>query len=90
MPTTENRIHTCAGIYPDMSYQVNYVRDTDLAGNIEYNRTFRPGRYYFVDGRYACGGILKEPEKSAMVARLESYLASLAIPDRTTDSRPYL
>lgn len=82
-------VHICVGIYPDRTYQVNYVRDGDLDENVEYNRSMRPGRYYFVDGEYACGGILKAEEKEAKLAELKLFLESLAVPESDTDSRPY-
>ena len=39
------KLHLCVGFYPDGTYVANTVRDEDLQNNIEYNKTYRPGRY---------------------------------------------
>lgn len=52
----EKSLHVCVGFYHNGHYVVNYVRHEDLNRNVAYNRTFRPGRAYFVDGEWACGG----------------------------------
>lgn len=48
-------VHVCVGFYGNGDYIVNMVDDKDLADNIKYNSIFRPGRFYYVDGKYACG-----------------------------------
>lgn len=79
-------VHTCVGVYPNMDYELNYVADEDLSLNIEYNRTMRPGRYYFVDGSYACGGI---DDGADTIARFADFVRGLGIPDGREPSRPY-
>lgn len=49
-------VHVCVGLYGNGDYVVNMVDDKDLEDNIRYNSVFRPGRFYYVDGKYACGG----------------------------------
>ena len=83
-------VHTCVGVYPDGSCVINGVLDKDLDANVEYNRTFRPGRYYFVDGEYVCGGIMRDgPEKEAKIAELTALLERKTIPEQTACTRPY-
>ena len=87
---TKQRIHVAVGFYLNGDYKVNYVRDADLENNIAYNRTNRPGRFYFVDGEYACGGCLIQPAQDEFIAKCKQRLAELELPERDFDSRPYI
>lgn len=44
-------VHVCVGFYSNGDYVVNMVDDKDLADNIEYNSTFRPGRSHTTEVR---------------------------------------
>ena len=88
---SENKpIHVCVGFYPNGEMRINRVRDEDLENNVAYNRANRPGRLYFVDGKYVCGGLLKQPAMDEFIAKCEARLAATNIPTPTTDSRPYV
>lgn len=82
--------HTCVGFYPNGSYIVNAVRDEDLSNNIKYNAESRPGRIYFVDGKYACGGNVFEKDKlREYIEKFEKRLSEMNLPRPLHDSRPY-
>jgi len=78
-------IHVCVGLYPNMSYVVNYVRDDDLADNVEYNRKWRPGRAYFVDGGHVC----EDLAKSGFVEKCLKRLSKMKMPAPESPSRIY-
>lgn len=82
-------IHVCVGFYPNMSYVVNYVRDADLAANVEYNRNWRPGRAYFVDGRHVCGGPPMAPDASEFIGKCMQKLSKMKLLSPTTPSEIY-
>lgn len=82
-------LHLCVGFYNNGDYKTNTVPDENLQRNIEYNRTFRPGRFYFVDGEYVCGGLLKEPYKSEFIQECKEKLAELNLKSDYCDSTPY-
>lgn len=48
------------GIYPDGSYRYNVVQEEDLENHIVYNKTFRPGRLLYVDGKRVYNGCIKK------------------------------
>lgn len=52
--------HLILNIYGNKSYQVNVVRPEDLEKNIQYNKTFRPGRIMYLDGQRIYNGCIKE------------------------------
>ncbi len=52
--------HLTLGIYPNYSYKYNVVRDEDLENHIIYNRTFRPGRLLYIDGKRIYNGLIKQ------------------------------
>ena len=85
----EKQLHTCVGFYPNGQAVVNIVRDQDLEGNIKYNAEFRPGRFYFVDGEYACGGLLVHDAQTAFIEQCKARIAEMDLPEPVTDSRPY-
>ena len=86
----ENRIHICVGFYANMDYVINYVRDKDLKNNIAYNRTFRPGRAYFVDGEYVHGGMFNEEAMPAFIERCKQKLKELNPQPRSFPSPTYM
>lgn len=55
-------MHTCVGVYPNLQYVVNHVMDVDIESNIEFNKTFRPGRVYIVDGEIVSYGLGRSKE----------------------------
>lgn len=71
------------------SYICNTVRDCDLQSNIEYNEMFRPGRYYFVDGDYVCGGFAKGEELQKQIIRYKTILSALNLQKSDKASIPY-
>lgn len=83
--TRQPVIHVCVGIYPNGTLVINHVRDQDLKSNIAYNRAARPGRAYFVDGQWACGG----EHIRGFLDYCKARVADLTIPPSHTDSRPY-
>lgn len=85
----KNKIHVCVGFYLNGDYVVNHVADEHLAANIEYNRTYRFGRFYFVDGEYACGGALIPKEQEKFIAKCKARLAELAIEPADRPSETY-
>lgn len=84
-----NKLHLCIGFYLDGSFKVNTVADEDLKDNIEYNRVFRFGRFYFVDGEYTCGGVLKEPYQSEFIEQCKQRIEELNIQPDNVPSIPY-
>ena len=79
------KIHTCVGVYLNETYIVNHVADEDLKDNIEYNEFWRPGRFYFIDGKHICGGLLKQPYQNEFVKKWEQKIKEMNIP---TPKRP--
>lgn len=59
-PNMGNGNHICIGVYSSGDYKVNIVEDAHLESNVEYNRVFRPGRAYFVDGVCVQKGYLND------------------------------
>lgn len=83
-------LHCCVGYYPNGSMVVNTVCDEHLQSNIEYNKKWRPGRFYFVDGKYACGGICSNEKKLEVITEVEKLLEEKDIKADLRDSAPYL
>lgn len=81
--------HVTVGFYLDGSFKVNVVADEDLRSNIAYNKTWRPGRFYFVDGEYVCGGVLAEPHKSEFIQKCKDRLQSIHV-DKNKTTKPYV
>lgn len=48
------------GIYPSKNYKTNIIAPEDLEAHIEYNKTMRPGRLLYVDGKRVYNGQVKE------------------------------
>lgn len=55
----EKIIHTM-GVYSNGDRKHNGVRESHLAEHIEYNKTFRPGRALFVNGKCENEGYLSK------------------------------
>ena len=89
----DRKIHVAVGFYPDGSYVVNYVRDEDIGGNILYNITNRPGRFYFVDGEHVGGGTHPGcpagPAAERFITECKRRLAAIDTGEPTYDTRPY-
>lgn len=82
-------VHVCVGIYPNGDKVINHVADVHLPDNIAYNKTMRPGRYYFVDGEYVCGGILRGKAKDRMIAELKAQVAAMDLSSPAAALWPY-
>ena len=52
--------HLTIGIYTNGQWKYNVVRDEDIKHHIEYNKTWRPGRLLYVDGKRVWNGMYKE------------------------------
>lgn len=83
-------LHCCVGFYPNGEFVVNTVPDGDLEKNIEYNEIMRPGRFYFVDGEYVCGGLLYQEAKEKFIEECKQKIKDLGLKARTFSSKPYL
>ena len=86
----QEKLHLCVGFYPDGSYVANTVRDSDLKNNIEYNKTNRPGRFYFVDNEYVCGGLYQPEIQAAYIEKYKARIIELGLKPMSHDTRPYL
>lgn len=80
--------HVAVGFYLNGDCKINIVADADLENNIAHNKKWRPGRFYFVDGEYVCGGVLGEPRKSEFIQECKERLKDLHI-DSSKVTRPY-
>ena len=49
--------HLTIGVYSNGQWKYNVVRDEDLQEHIEYNKTWRPGRLLYVDGKRVWNGV---------------------------------
>lgn len=83
-------LHLCVGFYLNGQFKTNTVCDENLKDNIEYNRVFRPGRFYFVDGEYVCGGLLKEPHQQKFIEQCKNRIKELNLQPDSRDSVPYV
>lgn len=79
-------VHVCVGVYPNMQYKTNHVADRDLRSNVEYNRSMRPGRYYFVDGIYICGGM---DDSDRNIREITEFVARLDEKPKPVPEYPY-
>lgn len=80
--------HVTVGFYLNDTFKINVVADEDLKHNIEVNKKYRPGRFYFVDGEYVCGGLLKEPLKTQFIENCKSRLKHFNV-DSSKVTKPY-
>lgn len=56
----EEKIHTTIGVYNNGDMKINGVKHENLADHVEYNKSYRPGRAFFVDGICVNRGYLTE------------------------------
>lgn len=85
-----SNLHLCVGFYNNGQFVTNTVCDENLQSNIEYNKKYRPGRLYFVDGEYVCGGMLKEPYKSERINLYKQRIKDLGLKPKAHDTAPYV
>lgn len=85
-----SNLHLCVGFYPDGSFKINTVADENLQQNIEYNSIFRPGRYYFVDGKYVCGGICEEERKLLFIEECKEKIKDLDLKPASAESATFI
>lgn len=71
--------HITVGVYLDQSYVINVVSEEDLKSHISYNETFRPGRLFFVDGKYHSGGLLYESALKKMIIEWENKIKDFKV-----------
>ena len=82
-------VHVCVGLYGNGDYVVNMVDDKDLEDNIRYNSVFHPGRFYYVDGKYAGGGMLIPEAKKERIAQHEAQIANMNLTPTLHAITPY-
>lgn len=82
-------LHLCVGFYENGQFKTNTVKGENLADNIEYNRHMRPGRYYYVDGEYVCGGMLKKEFMPQRIAEHKARIKELDLKPANHDTAPY-
>lgn len=81
------KIHTTSGLYPNGDFKMNGVPSELLEKHIEYNRMYRPGRAFFVDGVCVHKGIGVSDEQITNHERLLKSDSNYRI---TKDTRPYV
>ena len=64
-------IHTTIGLYADGSFKMNGVLPQDLKGHVEYNKKYRVGRTFFVDGELIHKGYHNDEQVKAFQERIE-------------------
>ena len=79
-------LHLCIGFYPNGQFKTNTVSDEHLENNIKYNKMFRPGRFYFVDGEYVCGGMFLQPKQDELIASFKQKIADLGLKPEMEES----
>lgn len=82
-------VHVCVGFYSNGDYIANMVDDKDLEDNIRYNSVCHPGRFYYVDGKYACGGMLIPEAKKERIAQHEAQIANMNLTSTLHAITPY-
>lgn len=85
----DDELHLCVGFYANGDFKANTVIGKNLADNIEYNLHMRPGRAYFVDGEWVCGGMLKEPYKTEFIELCKARMAELGLEPKPYNTAPY-
>lgn len=86
----DNTLHLCIGFYENGDFKTNTVMSSNLPDNIEYNRFMRPGRYYYVDGEYVCGGMVIKEKLPERIATHKERIKNLGIRPDSHDSAPYV
>lgn len=72
-----SQFHVCVGFYPNGEFRSSTISDEKLQESIDFNKAWRPGRFYFVDGEYVCGGLLVEPKKSERIEKFKNMLKEM-------------
>ena len=80
--------HLTLGIYANGEYKYNVVLDEHIESHIEYNKTFRPGRLLYVDGKRVYNGMIKEECLSKYDEIAKNFYENNNI-DMTKDTIPY-
>lgn len=84
-----SKLHLCVGFYPNGDFKCNTVSDENLKSNIRYNEMFRPGRFYFVDGEYVCGGVLKEPHQTEFIEKCKKRIIDMNLQPDSVESEVF-
>lgn len=85
----DDTLHLCVGFYGNGDFKANTVKGRNLADNIEYNRHMRPGRFYYVDGEYMCGGMLKKEFMPDRITQHKAWIKELGLKPKDHDTAPY-
>lgn len=64
-------IHTTIGLYADGSFKMNGVKPEHLENHIEYNKNYRFGRTFFVDGKLIHKGYHNDEQVKAFQERIK-------------------
>jgi hypothetical protein len=81
--------HLSVGVYNNNTHVINIVKDVHLQSHIEYNKTFRPGRLLFIDGKYNSGGMVDDATLKNLISEWEKKIASFKI-DLSKSSEKYI
>lgn len=82
-------LHLCVGFYNNGEFKCSTVSSEHLESNIEFNKRWRPGRFYFVDGEYVCGGMLLEPYQSQRIAKYKQKIKDLDLKPSSVESETF-
>ena len=66
---------TTVGVYSNLTYKVNGVKDEDLSDHIEYNKVMRFGRALLVDGKVVYTGYFSESDIPMLEEKFGSIVA---------------
>lgn len=77
--------HVTVGLYSNESYVYNIVKEEHLEQHIEYNKSMRPGRALFLDGKciykgYLCSELIEIWEMK--ISKMNFNLLTPTIPYR--------
>lgn len=86
----DETLHLCVGFYENGDFKTNTVKGKNLPNNIEYNRFLRPGRFYYVDGEYVCGGMLKKEFMPDKIRGHKARIHELGLKPKNYDTAPYV
>lgn len=81
--------HLALGIYSNKSYKYNVVRDEDLENYIAYNKTLRPGRLIYVNGKRVYDGVLKQDCLAEFDAVAEKFYENSSSINMNIPTIPY-
>lgn len=77
-----DKMHVLVSFCLNDTYSIEYIPNDKLQDAISYNDAFRPGKFHFVDGKYVCGGMLKQPYQQEFIDKCATRLKTMNIPDR--------